>query len=194
MLMADTVAIFFVILGLMLALPGLWLLCRGLWPRAVAGAAARCNAGLIKTFLVGLPITTVMIFLTAVLNNALGTFGKVAAIGVVCLYVVYAHTGVAGLATCLGERLASPVDAIRPWRATLRGGIVLELTYLLPILGWFVILPLSTIIGAGAVTLALLRRKKVAPVMVPPTEPFVPPAAHAEVAGVPLRDSLRVPR
>src|SRR6266542_674561 len=45
MLMADTMAIFFVILGLLLALPGLWVLCRGLWPRAVAKAAELCGGG-----------------------------------------------------------------------------------------------------------------------------------------------------
>ena len=41
MLMADTMSIFFVILGMMLAFSGLWLLCRGLWPEAVAAAADR---------------------------------------------------------------------------------------------------------------------------------------------------------
>ena len=57
----------------------------------------------------------------------------------------------------IGERLASPADAARPWKATLRGGIVLELSYLLPVLGWFVILPLSIIIGCGAATLSLIN-------------------------------------
>jgi hypothetical protein len=69
--------------------------------------------------------------------------------------MVHAHAGVAGLATAIGHRLTSPVDDERPWRSTLRGGVVLELTYLLPILGWFGILPLSIIIGSGAATLAL---------------------------------------
>ena len=69
MLMADTMAIFFVILGLLLAFPGLWVLCRGLWPRAVAKAAAVCGKGLIKPFLAGLPLTAVMIFAAAALGN-----------------------------------------------------------------------------------------------------------------------------
>ena len=155
MLMADTMSIFFVILGMLLAFPGLWLLCRGLWPDTVDNAAARCGKGLWSSFLVGVLITVVMVLLTVILFKIPASFGKVAGISLVCLYMVHAHAGVAGLASAIGRRLTSPVDEERPWRSTLRGGVVLELTYLLPILGWFGILPLSIIIGSGAATLAL---------------------------------------
>ena len=160
MLMADTMSIFFVILGMMLALPGLWLLCRGLWPEAVAAAADRCRKRLWSSFLVGLPITIMMVVVTAFLFNVLGPVGKVAGVAVVCLYMLQAHTGVSGLVTSIGYRLAAPLDEQRPWRSTLRGGVVLELAYLLPFLGWFVILPASIIIGSGAATLGLLSNLK----------------------------------
>jgi hypothetical protein len=162
MLMADTMSIFFVILGMMLALPGLWLLCRGLWPEAVAASADRCGKGLWSSFLTGLPITIMMVVVTTVLFKVLGPVGKVAGVGVVCLYMLQAHTGVSGLATSIGRRLATPLDEQRPWRSTLRGGVVLELAYLLPLLGWFVILPASIIIGSGAATLSLLSKLKLA--------------------------------
>ena len=148
----------------MLAFPGLWLLCRSVWPEAVAAAADRCYKRLWSSFLAGLPITTVMVVLTRVLFNVLGPGGKIAGVGVVCLYMLQAHTGVSGLATSIGRRLASPLDELRPWRSTLRGGVVLELTYLLPLLGWFVILPASMIIGSGAANLGLLSKLKLAPV------------------------------
>jgi hypothetical protein len=162
MLMADTMSIFFVILGMMLAFPGLWLLCRGLWPEAVAVAADRCRKSLWSSFLVGLPFTIAMIVATRILFSVLGPAGKMAGVGVVCLYMLQAHTGVAGLATSIGRRLSSPLDEQRPWRSTLRGGVVLELTYLLPLLGWFVILPASIIIGSGAANLGLLSKLKFA--------------------------------
>jgi hypothetical protein len=76
--------------------------------------------------------------------------------------MLQAHTGVSGLATSIGRRLSSPLDEQRPWRSTLRGGLVLELTYLLPFLGWFVILPASIIIGSGAANLGLLSKLKLA--------------------------------
>jgi hypothetical protein len=44
-----------------------------------------------------------------------------------------------------------------PWRVTLRGGAALGLAFLLPILGWFVILPMSMTVGCGASFLSLLR-------------------------------------
>lgn len=162
MLMADTMSIFFVILGMMLAFPGLWLLCRGLWPAAVTSAADRCHRSLWSSFLLGLPITMVMIVITRILFGVLGPAGKIAGVGVVCLYMLQAHTGVSGLATAIGRRLFSPLDEQRPWRSTLRGGVVLELTYLLPFLGWFVILPASIIIGSGVANLTLLSRLRVA--------------------------------
>lgn len=161
-LMADTMSIFFVILGMMLALPGLWLLCRGLWPEAVAAAADRCSKRLWISFIAGLPTTIVMIVLTKTLFSLLGPAGKIAGVGVVCLYMLQAHTGISGLATSIGRRLAAPLDEQRPWRSTLRGGVVLELAYLLPILGWFVILPASMIIGSGAANLGLLSKLKLA--------------------------------
>jgi hypothetical protein len=149
-------AIFFVILGLLLAFPGLWLLCRGLWPQTIAKAASTCRNGLVKPLMLGLPITIVMIIAAKVLGS-FGTAGKIGATILVCFYLIIANSGVAGLVTCIGERLPSPSDIGQPWRSTLRGGIVLELAYLLPILGWFVILPLSVTIGCGASLIALFR-------------------------------------
>lgn len=174
MLMADTMAIFFVILGLLLAFPGLWLLCRGLWPRAVAGAAAICGRGLIKPFVAGLPVTVVMIFAAAALSN-LGPPGKIAAAAMICLYLMVANCGVAGLATAVGERLASSIDSQQPWRATLRGGVALGLASLLPILGWFVILPVAMTVGCGASLISMLRPFVASPAL---------SAGSAETAGL----------
>ncbi len=157
MLMADTMAIFFVILGFLLAFPGLWLLCRGLWPQTVATATAVCRNGLLKPFLAGLPLTILMIISAIALGN-LGPPGKIASAVIVCLYLMIANCGIAGLATTIGERLPSRIDAGQDWRATLRGGIALELSFLLPILGWFGLLPISMNIGCGASLIALFRK------------------------------------
>src|SRR5262245_33061861 len=159
MLMADTMAVFFVILGLLMAFPGLWLLCRGLWPRVVTEAAAICGKGLIKPLIVGLPVTAAMIFAAAALGN-FGPAGKIAAGAMVCLYMMIANCGVAGLVTVVGDRLASPpgnTELQQPWRSTLRGGVALGLASLAPILGWFVIFPASVIVGCGASLISLLR-------------------------------------
>ena len=160
MLMADTMSVFFVIVGMLLAFSGLWLLCRGLWPGAVEGSTERCTKRIWFYFLAGLPLTLVTIAWTSVLF-ALGPVGKVVGVAVMCFYQLQANIGVAGLATAIGRRLPSPVDQHSPWRATLRGGIALELTYLLPILGWFVVLPAATIIGTGAFNASLVSSLKI---------------------------------
>jgi hypothetical protein len=145
MLMADTLAIFLSVLGMLIACPALWLLCRGLWPDLVDFSKVDCSVTLFKPFLVGLPLTIAAIF---------------GGLALICLFITYAGSGVAGLATVIGERLPSPVDAQCPWKATIRGGIILELSYILPILGWFVLLPISIVIGAGATTRALIKSRK----------------------------------
>jgi hypothetical protein len=160
MLMADTMSIFFVILGVLLAFSGLWLMSRGLWPEAVEAAAARCGKRIWPYFLAGIPLTLTMIVLTRVLF-LLGPVGKIAGVAVVCFYMLQANIGVSGLVTAIGSRLSSPLDQHSPWRATLRGGIALELSYLLPILGWFVVLPASIVIGTGAINVALLSRLRI---------------------------------
>ena len=76
----------------------------------------------------------------------------------ISLAILFASNGIAGLATVVGQRLPSPGDAERPWNATIRGGIVLELAFLLPFLGWFVLLPVSLLIGAGATVRSIVHR------------------------------------
>lgn len=166
MLMADTMAIFFVILGFLLAFPGLWLTCIGVWPTLVEGSRERCERGLIKSFFIGLPLAVAMVIAVSIVGKSEGV-GQISAVGIVCLFILYSNIGVAGLVTTIGKRLPSPADIERPWKATIRGGVVLELSYLLPLLGWFVILPITWLIGCGAVTRVLFckvwpRKKTIA--------------------------------
>lgn len=160
MLMADTMAIFLSVLGLLIACPALWLLCRGLYPDLVELSRADCSVTLFKPFLVGVPLTVVATIAVIFLGKIPQPVGGITSLGLICLFITYAGSGVAGLATVIGERLPSPADAQCPWKATIRGGIVLELSYILPFLGWFVLLPISIIIGAGATTRAIAKRHK----------------------------------
>jgi hypothetical protein len=157
MLMADTLAIFLVVLGFMLALPGLWLLCRGLWPKTVENTTQDCQRGLLFPFLVGIPITVVTVVATIIASKSLGGASGIVSLAIVCLFVLFASTGIAGLTTSVGMKLPSPADLDRPWKATIRGSIVLELAFLLPILGWFIILPSALIIGSGCALRSLIK-------------------------------------
>lgn len=164
MLMADTVAFLLGVVGFLLSLQGLWLFCRALWPTKVIASATRCGRNPLKSLLAGVVVTLLMMLAT-VLAGAVPGPGQVLAFGIVSAYVVFSGVGVAGLATHMGQRLSSPADDRRPWAATVRGGVVLELAYVVPIVGWFVILPASVVMGAGAATLALMwpRTARVVP-------------------------------
>jgi hypothetical protein len=157
MLMADTLTVFLVVLGFMLALPGLWLLCRGLWPNIVQNATEDCQRGLLFPFLAGLPIIVVAVVSTIIVSKNLGGASGIGALVVVCLFVFFASTGIAGLTTSIGLKLPSPADLDRPWQATIRGSVVLELAFLLPILGWFIILPSALIIGSGCALRSIIK-------------------------------------
>jgi hypothetical protein len=75
--------------------------------------------------------------------------------------LVLALVGSAGLADKIGSGLASPVDEIQPWRRVLRGGAVLALLFVVPLLGWFAVFPLTLASGLGA--LLLPRRPLIVP-------------------------------
>ena len=174
MAFADVLSVVFIILGFLIAFPAYWLGSRALWP-GLTRRAERCYRDLpVRTTLLGIPVTLVLIVLNVVLlappNAAIKFVGALflaASFG-------YALAGVAGLAGHIGSRLTSPIDAGRPWRATLRGAVILELTFLLPVLGWFLILPLTLLSGVGAATIGLLRPDRIAE-----------PAPELETAGVP---------
>jgi hypothetical protein len=72
--------------------------------------------------------------------------------------ILPALLGSAGLAERLGTGLSSPADEARPWRRTLRGGLVLAGMFLLPFAGWFVLLPLVLVSGFGALASVRYRR------------------------------------
>jgi hypothetical protein len=162
MLFGDVMAIGLSIAGFLLSLQGLWLVCLAMWPRRVARTAERCERNGIKSFLVGVLVTGGFLLASVVVAKRLGTAGQLAAWALGFLFLIFSGIGTTGLVTHLGKRLSSPADADRPWKATVRGGVALELAYLVPILGWFGLLPLSLIIGAGAATLSFIGRREAA--------------------------------
>lgn len=162
MVLADVMAVVFSVLGMLLALPGLWLLCKGLWPSLVLSAEIDCAQALWKPLLAGLVPAAIAFIAIATLGN-LGPLGGIAAIFAASVFVVFASIGIAGLATLVGKRLPSPQDSDRPWLATLRGAIIIEVSCLIPFVGWFILLPMAFILGSGATCRTFFKRKKTEP-------------------------------
>ena len=154
MIFADYAAIALSIIGFLLALQGLWMLCRALWPNRVERSAERCRRNGLICFVVGVPVTIAVVTVAIATAKLGGTPGQLMAWTIATIFMIYAGTGMSGFVTHIGERLGSPADAARPWLATIRGGLALELACLLPVIGWVGLLPASLVLGAGAVTLS----------------------------------------
>ena len=152
--LGDSVALALSIFGFLLAFQGVWLVCRRYGRGASNGRPSNAAACAIACFVVGAVISGIVIFGLILSASRLGTFGQLAAWAIGGIFLIYASVGTSGFVTHLGQRLASPSDADRPWRATIRGGIAFECACLLPIVGWLGLLPASLILGCGAVTLS----------------------------------------
>lgn len=150
MLFADTMAIFFVVLGVLIAFPSLWLLHSALFPEFVKSNRAVFERSLWKPFLLAIPFAAASVFFIVVVGKLPASVGQICGVLSFSLIMLFANAGVSGLASMLGSRLASPADVERPWKATLRGGLVLAFSCLLPLLGWFILMPCSVLLGLGA--------------------------------------------
>ena len=68
---------------------------------------------------------------------------------------------VGGLCLRIGKGLVHPLDEAQPWLRVKRGGIVLGLMIIFPILGWVFVLPVAILTGIGAAFLGWRDSKKV---------------------------------
>jgi len=155
-ILADVTAVIASLIGLLVAVPALFLAVRAALPRLTGQTTARFARTPWLTLPVGVLLQLPLLVPALILMNV-GP-GPVRAIGVLWLavWMLVGLIGVAGLATHLGQRLSGPADATRPWLATLKGGVVLVLISGLPILGWFLLLPAIAAAGTGAVGLGLV--------------------------------------
>ncbi|MEN8774286.1 MAG: hypothetical protein ABF382_12110, partial [Akkermansiaceae bacterium] len=80
---------------------------------------------------------------------------------VVLLVFLLGLYGSAGLCLKIGKGLVNPLDEAQPWLRVKRGGIVLGLTIIFPVLGWFFVFPVSILSGIGAAFLGWRDGKKV---------------------------------
>ena len=154
--------LFFVALALALvvSLTAWMLLARALAPELVAASGERWRRPG-RHILLGAVVFTA--WLVAVLGAFAVPFPLAKLTGLVLLtgLVGFSLTGTAGLAGLLGARLATDASVLKKHTV---GAVVLELAFLLPLVGWFVALPLALAGGTGVVAASLIDRLRSAPV------------------------------
>jgi hypothetical protein len=156
-IMADVFTFVFLILGFWLALPALCLSLRAAFPNAVTKSqrhiAQRPGRSLVAGIVVGIPSFVVSVAATAALPGG----GKLIGLLLVAGLFLYSFVGIAGLVTHLGQRLGSPADDAQPWLQTLRGAVCLVMPATIPVLGWFLIVPLVFLLGVGTTTISFFN-------------------------------------
>ncbi|MAD79472.1 MAG: hypothetical protein QGG71_01605 [Pirellulaceae bacterium] len=157
MTMSTLFSIISVIGGLGLSMTATALLAAALFPGWVARARQRVTRMPVRTFLVGLLVGTFFMVIGSAMISAGGPVGFFGGI-VVAGTLGFALAGSAGVAMSIGAGLPSAADVERPWQAIIRGWVVLFLASLMPILGWFVLLPIALLMGFGAAVLGLFGR------------------------------------
>jgi hypothetical protein len=170
-----------ILLGFLLSLGATQVLMLTVFPRLVertAENAARTGRRLVWNLVRGFAAALFVIVLFAAFAN--GGPG-VKALTVLPLFgcAVLLGAGLAGVSMAVGQRLPSPADEGRPWRALVRGVITTELAFLVPFVGWLFFLPLAVVMGLGAMTRALLKRER---------EPEAAAPTHAEPEEEPQPD------
>ncbi len=172
--LADVFTFLFVILGFIIVYVAYWLATAGLFPRLTERCAERLSASPVKATLLGLAVWGPTLFIgTLISSKAPNAALKFVGIFVIILSALIALAGSSGLALRVGAGLKSARDEAEPWRRVLRGGIVLALTFVLPFVGWLVMV-WSFAAGFGAFLLAWPKRVKLdvsEPVAVPTAEP-----------------------
>lgn len=153
MIFADILFWFLVVLGAYLALNAYWLAAVALFRPAVERAHRTYATRPVAATLVGLVALVPVAGVLAVFSKAAHPGVKLLAGAALLVPLVLALIGSAGLADRIGTGLAMPLDAAQPWRTVLRGGAVLALLFVVPVLGWFALLPLTLASGLGVLLL-----------------------------------------
>jgi hypothetical protein len=160
MIMADVWKIVFLILGTQAVMVSYWLLAAALFPEALRRSRAGYDYRIGRLTLLGL-VTAIPSLLigAALLQQGPHPLLKLIGALLVSAPVALGLAGSAGLCDRIGAGLPGDADARLPWRRVLRGGVVLSFAFVLPVLGWFVLLPWTLVSGVGA-SLGSLRRKR----------------------------------
>ncbi|MGQ0649312.1 MAG: hypothetical protein ACT4P7_17305 [Gemmatimonadaceae bacterium] len=156
MIMADVFKIVFLVVGILAVFVAYWLASVSLFPRWVMRASTAYQRRAVRSTLLGVLLAGPLTLGAIALFSAGGGAALLGAL-VASVPVLLALAGSAGFALRVGIGLGPGGDSDAPAQPMLRGGIVLALTFLLPIVGWFLVFPWVLISGVGAALLASRR-------------------------------------
>jgi hypothetical protein len=167
---ANILGWLFFIIALQMTFIAHWLATVALSPGRVETAAEQ-YARPIRAILIGLlPLAILLGVGIGILSKAPPAVKWVGGL-IIAIPIVLGLAGASGLAQRIGAGLPSPLDEHQPWRRTLRGGTVMALAMLLPVIGQIFFIPLVLASGLGVWTLGLFAARCTAAVETPAITP-----------------------
>lgn len=163
MIMADVFKIVFLILGTLIVFVSYWLASTALFPALTNAARRKYQTHPLRMTFLGIAVVAPSALLGAVLLQSPNPVIKLTGAAVVSLLVLLGLIGSTGLSQRIGYGLSALADDQQPWRRVLRGGSVLALTFVLPVIGWFLVLPWALVSGVGAAVASLRSGRNTAP-------------------------------
>jgi hypothetical protein len=167
MTIGDVMAVVGLIFGICLSL---WVMLIGtalLFESKVRVARRVWETQTTGAFWLGALLVVTLGVLSVVLLNAPGAFKF---LGFLLLMLLFATSllGGAGLALLLSERTSERDERLSPLTSLARGAGIMALAWVFPVLGWFLVAPVSVIIGLGVGVKALAPRGEKKPLPLAP--------------------------
>lgn len=154
----DMMGIIAFSIAVIIAYPALLILLSILFSKTAAKASYRLSQGFRLPFIIGLLVAGIGGVLVVAL---LSTGSILQLIGAILFLILsfWGTIGIAGMAQVFGARLTELDDrqpsTLFEWLA---GSVVITLSFVFPLLGWFVMIPIATVLGLGATTLSFFTR------------------------------------
>ena len=159
-----------------LILLGHWAAAAGMFPQATKAFAAVYDQRPLRATLVGIftygPLFLLLLQSAKIPNGALRLLVVIAGFNALLIALI----GSAGLALRIGRNLCTEADT---WRQVLRGGVMLALVFITPLLGSLFLLHIGLASGFGAFLLARPWKSKAATVATIQPPPELPVAQVA---------------
>lgn len=162
-LMADVYTVTFILIGMLLSLPGLLVGINLLLPNMTQRIEVRLLRKPGRNFFIGVPVTAFVGLWVAIATNVGSGLLSGSAFLLAGLWMGLGTFGAAGLARLLGKRMgriSDPASELTQW---VRGAAVFELACLFPLVGWFLFMPLMGIMLVGA-AVSSIRAKPPLPI------------------------------
>lgn len=151
MIVADILMWFLLIIGTYIVIISYWLTTQGLFSAFVARCRHRYQSRPFRHAAIGFAVTIPAVVAGIRLLQAPNPAVKILGAAVLLLTILMGLMGSAGLASHVGTGLGAEEE----WRRVFHGGIALGLTFILPGVGWFLVLPLTLVMGVAATVLSL---------------------------------------